>query len=103
MPTSLVRESVMKPCNRLALWAGSVGLSLAIPSHSTAQYYQITPRTMVYPYYQGANAIYRHYRPYDIGSPMFFRRNLPPPSWNYYSRSTGGIFVRPRNCYGPYC
>lgn len=54
-------------------------------------------------YYGAANGIYRRYRPYDIGSPNFFRNNFPRPNWNDYSRRTGGVFVRPRNCFGPYC
>lgn len=93
-----------------------IGATILTPVTLQAQYrYRIPPPVWrpgpsvgqrlgtVGTFYSGANSIYRQYRPYDIGSPNFFRHNFPPPNWNYYSQSTGGIFVRPRNCYGPYC
>lgn len=84
---------------------------LAFPASGNAQYYNYSgPRSLVQPYYDGANSLYQYQmrqrgiqNPGSIGSPQFFRRNFPRPSWQDYSRSTGGFFVRPRNCFGPYC
>lgn len=84
---------------------------LAFPASGNAQYYNYSgPRSLVQPYYDRANSLYQYQmrqrgiqNPGSIGSPQFFRRNFPRPSWQDYSRSTGGFFVRPRNCFGPYC
>lgn len=61
-------------------------------------------------YYGWGNDIYQYEmrrqgnaNPPAIGSRQFFRNNFPPTSWDDYSRSTGGVFVRPQHCWGPYC
>lgn len=97
---------------RVMVSGTALGLGLfAIPAVGSAQYYGPPGGLgMAYGYYQGGNALYQQQlrsrgvqNPPYIGSPQFFRGNFPRPSWEDYSRSTGGVFVRPRNCYGPYC
>ena len=97
---------------RAAIAGASAALVLlALPAIGSAQYYNYRgPSSLVRPYYNGANTLYQQQmrrrgiqNPGSIGSPQFFRRNFPRPSWQDYSRSTGGVFVRPRNCFGPYC
>lgn len=83
---------------------------LVLPASGMAQYRYAGPRSLIKPYYQGANTLYQQQMrrrgvqsPGSIGSPQFFRRNFPRPSWQDYSSSTGGLFVKPRHCVGPYC
>lgn len=51
--------------------------------------------------YKAANGIYRQYRPYDIGSPQFFRNNFPPPTRPSYMPAPRPIYLPPPRQYNP--
>ena len=87
----------------------AIGLFIISTHAAHAQACAVNQWGLVVCAYNGANAAYqyemqRQGRPAPwIGSPQFFRNNFPPPQWDDFSRSTSGIIVRPRNCWGPYC